>query len=146
MPTTSLERFNASIALVNFSRNVPGSQLLETKQFTRFDNQVLNTSDSLFLKKDNHFQKVLLKEILFFEADSNYTIIHTKCGRFIYSTVLKKIESLLPVNIFSKVHRSYLVNINCVTGFEGNLLYIGEAKIPVSKVYKKNILNMFRKI
>ena len=102
--------------------------------------------DSLFLKKDHHFERVPLDEILFLKADSNYSVIHTKNGKFIYSTVLKNIEPQLPINKFLRIHRSYVVNINKVKGFEGNTLFIGDKRIPVSKSYKNDVFRLFRTI
>lgn len=134
------------LALVNFSNKAPENDLLANKGFAPNDNQVLQINDSLFLKKDNYFERVLLKEILFLEADSNYTTIHTQCGRFVYSMVLKKIEEQLPPDLFLRIHRSYVVNVNLIDGFEGNMLYIGEHKIPVSKTYRDTVFRLFRKI
>jgi DNA-binding LytR/AlgR family response regulator len=134
------------MALVNFSKKTPEKVLLTKKEFKPNQNQVLQINDSLFLKKDNHFERVLLKEILFLEAESNYTTIHTQCGRFVYSMVLKKIESLLPPEFFLRVHRSFVVNMNTVSGFEGNLLYVEDQKIPVSKSHREVVFNLFKKI
>lgn len=134
------------MALENFSKKKPELDVLASANFKPTPNQVLKISDSLFLKKDNHFERVLLKEILFLEAESNYTTIHTQCGRFVYSMVLKKIEALLLPDFFLRVHRSYVVNINTITGFEGNMLLIDQNKIPVSKTYKSQVFKLFRTI
>ncbi|EIJ37079.1 response regulator of the LytR/AlgR family [Galbibacter orientalis DSM 19592] len=107
---------------------------------------VLHINDSLFLKKENHFEKVVLKEILFLEADSNYTTINTINGNFLYSTVLKKIEGQLPSRFFKRVHRSYVVNITAIKGYEGNTLFINNRKIPVSKNHREKIFNLLPKI
>ncbi len=134
------------LALMNFFNKTPEKKLLEGQKFTGKDNQVLQIKDSLFLKKGHHFERVLLKEIQFLEADNNYSTIHATCGRFVYSMVLKKIEEQLPPNFFIRIHRSYVVHINLIDGFEGNMLFIGDKKIPVSKTYRNNIFKLFRKI
>ncbi len=134
------------MALDNFSKRTQKIDVLASPKFTSTPNQALKINDSLFLKKDRHFERVLLKEILFLEAESNYTTLHTQCGRFVYSMVLKKIESLLPPDFFLRVHRSYVVNMNAITGFEGNLLFIGDNKIPVSKSHRASVFNSFQRI
>ncbi len=134
------------LALMNFSNKTPEKELLERREFDVADNQVLQIKDSLFLKKDHHFERVLLKEILFLQADSNYCTVHTTSDRFVYSTVLKKIEAELPLNQFLRTHRSYVVNIHLVNGFEGNMLFIGEKKIPVSKTYRSDVFKLFHTI
>lgn len=134
------------LALMNFSKSVIERTLVQPKGFTSSENQVLKINDSLFLKKENHFERVLLKEILFLKADSNYTTIHTKNGSYLYATVLKKIEVFLPSKYFLRIHRSYVININLVSGFEGNLLFIENHKIPVSKNQKETVFKLFQKI
>lgn len=102
--------------------------------------------DSLFLKKDDRFERVKFEHILWLEADSNYTEIHTTSETFIYSTVLKKVETVLPPEQFFRVHRSYIVNKESITGFAGNLLYIYDQKIPVSKQYRNMVFGWFNMI
>ncbi|WP_420600924.1 LytR/AlgR family response regulator transcription factor [Flagellimonas sp.] len=134
------------MALENFSNRKPIQDILASNNYKPEPKQVLKINDSLFLKKDNHFERVLLKEILFLEAESNYTTIHTQCGRFVYSMVLKKIEGLLPSDFFLRVHRSFVVNMEAVTGFEGNLLFVEQHKIPVSKSHHHSVFKSFRRI
>ncbi|WP_271766482.1 LytR/AlgR family response regulator transcription factor [Aquimarina algiphila] len=134
------------LALLNFSKKTPGKDLLEPQDFTANENQVLQIKDCLFLKKDHHFERVPLAEILFLQADSNYCTVYTKSDRFVYSTVLKNIEAQLPINRFLRTHRSYVVNIDLVSGFEGNMLFIGDKKVPVSKTHRDHVFKLFHTI
>lgn len=115
----------------------PDTQLLPADCF-------LPIPGCLFLRNGNSFLKVLFDDILWLEADSNYTIIHTRNGKFTYSCVLKKFEEKLPSNDFVRVHRSFIVNLKNVTGFEGNLLLIGDKEIPVNRSYKSLVFKRFR--
>ncbi|MCR9249378.1 MAG: response regulator [bacterium] len=103
-------------------------------------------NDSLFLKKDDRFARVKFEHILWLKADSNYTEIHTTEETFIYSTVLKKVESVLPKESFYRVHRSYIVNKESITGFSGNTLLISDQKIPVSRQYRDMVFRWFNMI
>jgi DNA-binding LytR/AlgR family response regulator len=134
------------LALVNYANKTSEINLLMNKQFSPTENQVLKINDSLFLKKDSHFERVPFEEIQFLQADSNYCTVHTKSSRYVYSLGLNKIEAHLPHNQFLRVHRSYVVNIISVEGFEGNMLFIGDSKIPVSKSHKEDVFKLFRTI
>ncbi len=131
------------LALTNFSKRIPEKKLLKEHEFSKIDNNILKIKNNLFLKKNNRYERVSLDEIQFLEADNNYTIIHTKFDKFLYSTVLKKIEAQLPNDLFLRVHRSYMVNINAIAGFEGNMLFINDKKIPVSKSNHNQVFNLF---
>lgn len=80
---------------------------------------------------------------MWLEACSNYTTIFTKNGKFTYSIVLKKIDQKLPEDQFMRVHRSSIVNIENITGFEGNLLYVQDKQIPVSKAHRDKVFKKF---
>ncbi|WP_299223916.1 LytTR family transcriptional regulator DNA-binding domain-containing protein [uncultured Psychroserpens sp.] len=134
------------LALVNFSQKAPEKDLLKEYKFSKNENEVLKIKDSLFLKKNHRFERVLLNEIQFLQAENNYTTIHTKLDDFLYSMVLKKLEIKLPVDRFLRVHRSYIVNIQAVQGFEGNMLFIKDHKIPVSKSHQQKVFKLFRTI
>lgn len=134
------------LALTNFSANQYADDQPTGQETISDQEDVLQIKDSLFLRKDHHFKRVRLNDILFLEADNNYTTIMTVSQSFIYSIVLKKVESRLPAQSFMRVHRSYVVNIDCVSGFEGNLLYIGNNKIPVSNSYRDKVFKLFNAI
>jgi DNA-binding LytR/AlgR family response regulator len=134
------------LALKNFSIKKSQENISEKTSFESKDNQVLNINDSLFLKKNQHFERVPLQEILFLKADSNYCSVYTKTDRFVYSVGLNKIEEQLPTKRFMRVHRSYVININSVVGYEGNLLFIQDKKIPVSKAHKEEVFRHFKTI
>ena len=109
-------------------------------------NDTVTLKDSLFLKKDDRFERVKFEQILWLEADSNYTEIHTTADTFIYSVVLKKVELVLPKDQFCRVHRSYIVNKDSITGFSGNTLLIDDHKIPVSTQYRNMVFGWFNTI
>ena len=135
------------MALTNFSNNSSASLRQDEKLLSiDDDNSVLPIHDSLFLKKDNHFDRVAYSDILWLEAESNYTIVHTHNGKYIYSVVLKKMEEKLPKSLFMRVHRSYVINLSVVSGFTGNMLHIRDQKIPVSKQYRKMVFGHFEVI
>lgn len=135
---------NVEMALANYAGNrYESGPRGRNYGFNREENQVLSINQSLFLKKDHHFQRVALKDITILEADNNYTTVYTRTDKYIYSTVLKRMEEKLPGNSFLRVHRSYVINIEAVEGFEGNMLFVGDKRIPVSKQYRADVFRIF---
>ncbi|NLR92096.1 LytR/AlgR family response regulator transcription factor [Flammeovirga agarivorans] len=101
----------------------------------------------LFLKKDNAFQKVMVEDIIYLEAQSNYTYFHTKTEKFMYAIVLKKIIEKLPQDQFIRVHRSFVVNKKCITGFSNNAVTLDEHyEVPVSKQNKEMVFKLFNTV
>ena len=57
---------------------------------------------------------------------------------------MRQLEENLPDHKFMRVHRSYLVATAAVDRLEGNYLYIGKTKVPISRslhdeIYQKVI-------
>ncbi len=138
------------MALVDFSKHSKSLEKLGAKQNENENENenenVLHIKNSLFLKKNQHFERVPIEDILYLEADNNYCSVHTAKGTYVYSVVLKKMEEQLPLQKFIRVHRSYIVNIDAVNGFQGNLLYLGDQQIPVSKSHRTEVFRLFKTI
>ncbi len=62
-------------------------------------------------------KKILLpiEEIVYISSKDDYSYIHTADARFISSTPLRTLEERLLENVFYRVHRRYLVNLNMVS-------------------------------
>lgn len=134
------------LAIVNFSNNTSATGIDQPSVSKTNNPSIITMKESLFLKKDTHFDRVRFDEIYYLAAESNYTLIYTKSGRYIYSTVLKNFEDKLPSDVFVRVHRSYIVNLNAVTGFEGNFLHLGDKHVPVSKTNREDLFKAFKVI
>lgn len=62
-------------------------------------------------------KKILLpiEDIIYISSKDDYSYIHTSDARFISSTPLRILEERLAENVFYRVHRRYLVNLNKVS-------------------------------
>lgn len=103
-----------------------------------------NADDFFFVKADKKLIKVHFNEILYIEGLKDYVIIKKESGRVIALQTMKSLESKLPSNLFMRVHRSYIVNIDKIKAIVGNTIEIvesGQAKhIPIGKNYKDDLI------
>jgi DNA-binding LytR/AlgR family response regulator len=96
--------------------------------------------DFINIKADHKIYKVKFEEIRFIEGLKEYVSFYTATQRIIALESLKKLELLLPSKQFIRVHKSYIIAINEVKALEGNLLDIGDKKIPVGKTYRQEVV------
>lgn len=93
-----------------------------------------------FIRTDSKIYKVLYSDILYAEANGNYTRIvmlqHTLMPGMTFSAV----EQQLPRSLFIRVHRSFIVNKAAISHIEGNRVYIGKTEIPIGSNYKDDFL------
>lgn len=114
------------------------------KAKTVFESQrpsVDEEKETIFLNVDKTLHKLVLSDILYIESDRNYITVTTKNQRLSYIEALKKWAEKLPKDVFVQVHKSFIINIKSVDKISGNLLYIGEHKIPIGRTFKQNLLN-----
>lgn len=91
------------------------------------------TDDCFFVKADGGLVKIFFSEILFIEALKEYVKIVTKDRTVITYHTLSGLEEKLPAGKFYRVHRSYIINIKCITSIEGFVVKIDKHEIPVSR-------------
>ncbi|WP_106794179.1 LytTR family DNA-binding domain-containing protein [Aquimarina sp. Aq78] len=102
----------------------------------------------IFIKCNGMIIKVFIDDITFIETAKDYIQIHTVHDKYLTLVSLKHIEEELPKEKFIRVHRYYLVGLSHIKKLEGNLIYIGDHKIKISRilrneVYKSIIGNKF---
>lgn len=127
--------------------------LLKPVSFERFRiaiNRVLERTASkmeptppvqhLMVKANKKSYKINFNELLYLEAQGDYVkFVTTEHALMVHGT-LKEFEAQLPGNLFERVHKSYVISLLKVVYVEGNLVKIGDKKIPVSLSYKDNLL------
>lgn len=97
-------------------------------------------ADYFFVKCDSKFEKVFFKEVCYVEAMQNYSIIHTQSRKLITYITMTSLENQLPAKQFLKVHKSYIVSIPHIKAIEGNEILVGEARIPISRNLKDEVI------
>ena len=97
---------------------------------------------NLFFKKNGIFHKVAIAEILFIKAEGEYSITYTKNGEFMNSISLKEISNLVENYKFLRIHRSYVINLDCIDAIDINnfMVHIDGRTIPISKSNKTALL------
>jgi len=66
------------------------------------------------LQIGNDLKIIEVKDLIYLEADDNYTKLFIQEDFIIVSKTLKYFESLLDKSIFFRIHKSYLINVNYV--------------------------------
>jgi two-component system LytT family response regulator len=100
------------------------------------------THKKMAISTDTGIEFVKYNSIIFLEAQNNYTKINLIDGTsIIASKTLKYFEELLPSELFFRIHKTYLVNMNFVKRFFKIDDFLVElttgAKLPIS-LRKKN--------
>lgn len=93
------------------------------------------------VKSGKRIYQLSIDNLLFIETCGDYVTIHTTDKKLVVHGTLKSWEDKLKGSSFLKVHRTIIVNLSKIDHLEGNLLRIGEHKLPVSDAFKENLMD-----
>jgi two-component system, LytTR family, response regulator len=96
--------------------------------------------DYIFVRSNSVLTKIKVCDINYIQALGDYVNIFTREKRYTAHITLKGIEEKLPADKFYRLHRSFLVSLDCVDGVEEGTAYIGSHPIPIGKQFKKELL------
>lgn len=93
----------------------------------------------LFVKSEYKIVRIDLNDITYIEGMRDYVRIHLESQKPIMALLsMSKITTQLPTDVFMRVHRSYIVNLNKITTIERMRIVFDKVYIPVSDQYKEN--------
>lgn len=101
--------------------------------------QLAEKSNRLVVRVKNDIKIIPVQDVIFFEAEDDYVTIHTAAGKYLKKVTMKTLEESLDAGKFARVHRSYIINLNGITGiepYERDTYLVklkGGGQIPVSK-------------
>ena len=121
------------------------SRLDENKTEVVKGNNMINEqpvilSDRIFVRCRDKMIKIMIADILYIEADRNYSRIFTGTKEYLLTTTLKTIEEKLSSQPFVRTHRSYIINLAHVDEVAEDHVIISQKAIPLSSGMKEHLL------
>lgn len=96
--------------------------------------------DYILVKSEFKVFRIFYKDILYIESMKEYVAYHTPDGRTLSLGSLKKLEQELPPELFIRIHKSYIANIDYIAALEGNMVHLGKKKLPIGTSYKEEVM------
>ena len=137
--------------------------LLKPVRFPRFVNAVpkvvkANTEktdiaettddDYIFVKTESKGKllKINLDEIEYIEGMKNYVAIYRGGQKTLVYTNLKDLVLHLPAKQFIRIHKSFIIPVNRITGIEGNRVVLKNvtAEILIGESYKDELMEIIK--
>lgn len=98
---------------------------------------------NLYIRQGDSFKRILWKDILYIEGMQNYVRLHFNDKSMIVHQTMTSLEQMLPCKTFLRIHRSYIVNVNCIDSVSGNRVFINGKELPVSTAKREIFYNNF---
>lgn len=106
---------------------------VKLEEVVKSENHINLINKEIYVNIDKRLIKIDIMSINFIHANGDYIVIKTDAKNYTVHTTLKKIEEKLPVSIFLKIHRSYIINLNKIIDIQDSTVLIGKDLLPISK-------------
>ena len=95
----------------------------------------------LYVRKGNKYLKLRFDNLLYIRTEGNYITIHARTSKFIIQSSLRKSLAILPNEVFSQIHRNFVVNHSLIDLFdaEKRLVFIEGHRLPVGRSFKRGL-------
>jgi len=139
------EAFDYLLKPISYERFVKCIQRAKRKMH-QLNTQEYSFRDDFFNIKSEikgRMVKIKFEDVVFVEGAANYIQIHTTEEKHITYLTMKEIEHHLPRQVFARVHRSFIVNINFVKIIERNQLKLTNGVyLTMGDYYKQGFLEL----
>jgi two-component system, LytTR family, response regulator len=107
-----------------------------------------NEDDYIFVKTESKGKllKINLDEIEYIEGMKNYVAIYRGGQKTLVYTNLKDLVLHLPAKQFIRIHKSFIIPVNRITGIEGNRVVLKNvtAEILIGESYKDDLMEIIK--
>lgn len=123
------------VAMENFANS--NTKDSENESIAMFNN-------SIFIKENHRFVKLLVADIAFIKKSDNYLEIHTKTARHLVRGSLTGFLEKLSFDKMFRAHKSFAINLESVQEITPQYVTVNDIEIPLSKSYSGNLKKHFR--
>jgi len=129
----SFERFFKAITKLN---RMMGKETISTSVDYKS-----NPEAFVYLKVDKDMKKIFVNDIIYIESWKDYIKLFLVNGKnLIVKQTITAMENLLSEHKFMRVHRSYMVSINKISGYNGISVQLETKEIPIGRLYKQVVM------
>lgn len=157
-PFELMDAVNKALSYRELRRNRKEIREIYQESINNLQDQIFSRSSILqkiTVTEQFGFKIVKLADLIYLEADQNYTVLHLKDNKQIIATKnLGEFEKMLEQTEFYRIHKSTIINLNFLTGYssyqgnfaemqDGSRLSISRRKVTEFREYIRTFFKSF---
>jgi DNA-binding LytR/AlgR family response regulator len=103
-------------------------------------------NDFIFVRSERKMVKIDFSDINYIESFSDYIKFHLNNRIIVTRETITSIEAKLPKADFLRIHRSYIISISKIDSFTNEFIELDKKAIPISRSYKKEVINRLENV
>ncbi|HTL06613.1 MAG TPA: LytTR family DNA-binding domain-containing protein [Chitinophagaceae bacterium] len=129
----SFERFFKAITKLN--------RVMGREEAVASINDTPDPAAFIYLKVEKDMKKIFVNEIEYIESWKDYVKIFLTGGKYLLvKRPISVIENILSDHKFIRVHRSYIVSLSKISGYNAFAVQIEQSEIPIGRLYKQSVM------
>jgi DNA-binding LytR/AlgR family response regulator len=129
----SFERFFKAITKLN--------RLIDKEAVTTTVEYKSNPEAFVYLKVDKDMKKIFVNDIVYIESWKDYVKLFLANNKnLLVKQTISAMENLLSEHKFLRIHRSYMVSLNKISGYNGVSIQLDTTEIPIGRLYKQAVM------
>ena len=106
-----------------------------------------NPNAFVYVRVNKSMQKIVVNQIIYIESWKDYVKIFLSTGEsFMAKQSISSMENMLSEHSFLRVHRSYMISMDKMTGYNNNDIRIGTKEIPIGRLYKQQVMDVINSV
>lgn len=97
--------------------------------------------DFFYIKSERRYIRLFFKDIRYIKGMKDYVMLYTNKQRIMTAMNIKTILSQLPREIFARVSKSHIINLDYISAIESDFITINDDEIPLGRTYKEEFLS-----
>jgi len=129
----SFERFFKAITKLN--------RIIDKETVTTTVEYKSNPEAFVYLKVDKDMKKIFVNDIVYIESWKDYVKLFLANNKnLLVKQTISAMENLLSEHKFLRIHRSYMVSLNKISGYNGISVQLDTTEIPIGRLYKQTVM------
>jgi DNA-binding LytR/AlgR family response regulator len=102
-----------------------------------------NPDAFIYVRVNKSMQKIFVNQIVYIESWKDYVKIFLTTGESLMAKQsISSMVNMLSEHSFLRVHRSYMISMDKMTGYNNNDIMIGTQGIPIGRLYKQQVMEV----
>lgn len=102
-------------------------------------------NEHVFIQDGKNIYKIPYADLLYLEGFGEYVKVVTVSKTHLVRDSLSDFEQKLPADHFLRIHKSYIVNLEKITGYSSVHIMMKNIELPIGRIFREKVVNILKK-
>jgi|APHig6443717497_1056834.scaffolds.fasta_scaffold05916_4 DNA-binding LytR/AlgR family response regulator len=98
----------------------------------------------IYIQDGKNIFKILYDDVLYFEGYGEYVKVITAGKNYIVRDSLTEFEHKFSTDYFIRIHKSYIINTQKITGFNAIQVILKNTQLPIGRMYREKVMSVLK--